>query len=101
MTPEPAGGGRPGRGRRLPAARLVGLAAVVAVVVSFAVENDQRVKVQLWFVSGHPRLVWVLVVTVVVSAALGYLFGRSRRRRRLSARTALRRSRSSQSDQEG
>ena len=85
MTPEPTDGGRPDRRRRIPAGRLVGLAAVTAVVVSFVVENDQRVKVQLWFVTGHPRLVWVLVVTVVVSALLGYLYGRNRRRRRSSA----------------
>ena len=103
MTPEPSDGGRTGTrtGRRLPAARLAGLALLVAVIASFVVENDQKVKVQLWFVTGHPRLVWVLAVTVVVSAVLGYLYGRTRRRRRPSAgRGARRRGRSAPADED-
>ena len=114
MTPEPSDGGRTaGRtgtsgarsgtrtGRRRPAVRLAGLALLVAVIVSFVVENDQKVKVQLWFVTGHPRLVWVLAVTVLVSAVLGYLYGRTRRRRRLSfGRGARRRGRSAPAEED-
>lgn len=55
---------------------------LLGVVVSFVVENNQKVKVQLWFVTGHPRLIWVLLVTVAVGAVLGFVAARPGRRRR-------------------
>jgi uncharacterized integral membrane protein len=81
VTPEPAPE-ETGLGRhRRAVARLGTLAVLVAVAVSFVLENDQKVRVRLWFVTGHPRLIWVLVVTVVVGAVIGYLVGVPRRRR--------------------
>lgn len=85
MSPEPAPAETNGvnKGR---AARLVALAVVLAVAVSFVLENDQAVRVRLWFVTGHPRLIWVLVVTLVAGAVIGFLVGRPARRRRAWAR---------------
>jgi uncharacterized integral membrane protein len=71
---------------RPPIAKYVVALVLVAVVVSFVVENAQRVKVQLWFVTGHPRLIWVLLVAVVVGAVLGFVAARPGRRRRLGER---------------
>jgi len=63
------------------------------VVVSFVVENSQRVKVRLWFVTGHPRLIWVLVAAVVIGVVLGYVLGRVGRRGKGRSGAVQRRSR--------
>ncbi len=68
--------------RRRRRARVLGLLVVLGVVVSFVVENSQRVTVRLWFVTGHPRLIYVLAAAVVIGAAVGFLSGHSSRRRR-------------------
>lgn len=73
-----------GEGRRI--SRLVALGILLAAAVSFVLENDQAVRVRLWFVTGHPRLIWVLVVTVVAGAVIGYLIARPARRRRAWSR---------------
>lgn len=85
MTPEPSPQEEAGARHRRGVARLVVLAVLVAAAVSFVLENDQKVKVQLWFVTGHPHLIWVLVVAVVVGAVIGYLVGLPRRRRQAAA----------------
>jgi len=77
--------------RRRNLAKPIVALVLLAVVVSFVVQNSQKVKVQLWFVTGHPRLIWVLLVTVVVGAALGFVAGRPSRRRRADQRRADRR----------
>lgn len=67
--------------RRRNLAKPIVALVLLGVIVSFVVQNNQKVKVQLWFVSGHPRLIWVLIVTVAVGAVLGFVAGRPRRRR--------------------
>jgi uncharacterized integral membrane protein len=57
--------------------------AVVAALVAFVVQNSQRVTVRFWFVTGHVRLIWVIVVCAVGAGAVGFVLGhRGRRRRR-------------------
>jgi uncharacterized integral membrane protein len=89
VTPKPADDEAASSHRQLvkPILALVLLAALV----SFVVQNGQKVKVQLWFVSGHPRLIWVLLVTVAVGAILGFIAGRPGRRRRADGRRGRRR----------
>lgn len=77
--------------RRRNLAKPIVALVLLAVMVSFVVQNSQKVKVQLWFVTGHPRLIWVLLVTVVVGAALGFVAGRPGRRRKLDQRQRSRR----------
>lgn len=62
------------------AVAVAGLVVVAAAVV-FVVENSQRVTVHLWVVTGHPRLIWVLLVTLVVGAVAGVLATKGSRRR--------------------
>jgi uncharacterized integral membrane protein len=54
----------------------------VAAVVVLVVQNSQRVRLRFWFVTGHVRLIWVIVVCLVVAGAAGYVVGRRGRRRR-------------------
>jgi len=71
------------RRRRLvrAAAALVGLVLVIA----FVVENAQPVDVRFWFVSRHPRLIWVVLACLVIGVALGYALAMPRRRKRKAA----------------
>jgi uncharacterized integral membrane protein len=82
---------QPSRRRRRPnprAARLLGVVVLAAILIVLIVQNSQQVTLRFWFVTGHVRLIWVIVVCVVVAGAVGYLVGRRgrvRRRRRRSA----------------
>ncbi len=71
-----------GRRRDPRRVRLIGILVVAAAVVALVVQNSQRVSLRLWFVTGHVRLIWVIVVCLVVGAALGFVVGRRARGRR-------------------
>ena len=62
--------------------RAVGVVVVIAAVVVFVVQNSQTVTVRFWFVTGHVRLIWIIVVCLVVAGAGGFVGGRRVRRRR-------------------
>jgi uncharacterized integral membrane protein len=62
--------------------RLVGILAVLAVVISFVVQNDQTVTVKFWFVTGHIHLIWLIIVCLVVGAVGALGIRRMYRRRR-------------------
>jgi uncharacterized integral membrane protein len=81
------------RRRRRRLARALGLLVVAVIAVWFVVDNSQPVKVRFWFVTSHPRLIWVVIVCIVGGALFGYLLGRERRRRRAHRRGFLRRGR--------
>ena len=67
-------------------ARALALLIVIGVAVAVVVQNSQRVTVRFLFITGHVRLIWVLVVCLVMAGAVGFVAGRrSRRRRRRSA----------------
>jgi len=63
-------------------ARALGLLIVIGIVVAVVVQNSQRVTIRFLFISGHVRLIWVLVACLAVGAAAGFVPGRRRRRRR-------------------
>ena len=54
------------RRRRARAVRGVAVLVVVVAAVIFVVQNSQPVKVHLWLVTGHPRLIWVVLASLVV-----------------------------------
>lgn len=81
------------RRRRRRMGRAVGLVVVVVAAVAFVIENSQPVKVKFWFVTAHPRLIWVVLVCLIAGALFGFLLGRERRRRRRQRRGTQRRER--------
>jgi uncharacterized integral membrane protein len=73
---------RPVRRRNRVGARAVAALIVVGAVVILIFQNSQRVTLQFWFISGHIRLIWVIVGSVVVGVGLGLVLGQRGRRRR-------------------
>lgn len=61
-------------------ARLLALAALVIVLVAFALDNTQSVRVGFLFFERNPPLIWILVITAATGAAIDRLV-RWRRRR--------------------
>ena len=57
---------------------------IVALVV---IQNSQRVTIRFWFITGHVRLIWVIVVCLAGGRRLR-LRGRPARRRRRRRRSA-------------
>jgi uncharacterized integral membrane protein len=71
--------------RRNPArARIVALLVIAAIAVVLVFQNSQRVTLRFWFVTGHVRLIWLVVVALVVGAVFGFVAGHrgGRRHRR-------------------
>ena len=77
----------PGRSKRsLP--RAVATLVVLAIGITFVVQNRQAISIHLWFVTGHVSLLWLLFTCIVfgglaelaISRAVR-LRWRSRRRR--------------------
>jgi uncharacterized integral membrane protein len=62
--------------------RTLGLLIVIGVVVALVVQNSQQVTIRFLFITGHIRLIWVLVVCLLVGGAIGFVAGRRSRRRR-------------------
>ncbi len=69
------------------------------LAVVFVLQNAQPVRVHFWFVRAHPRLIWVVLVSVVVGVVLGYLLAapgrRAAKRRRRQERAEQREARRS------
>jgi uncharacterized integral membrane protein len=63
-------------------ARALALLIVIGVAFAVVIQNSQRVTVRFLFITGHVRLIWVLVVCLVVAGAVGFVAGRRGRRRR-------------------
>ena len=64
-----------------------GAKAVVAVIalvllVVFVIRNSQRVAVDFIVVTGHPRMIWVIVTCTILGGAVGFFLGRPARSRR-------------------
>ena len=79
------------RVRRRRLVRLVGAGVVVALAVVFVVQNSAPVRLHVFVFSAHPRLIWVVLVSIVLGVVLGFLLGApgrssSRRRRREAKR---------------
>ena len=75
--PPPAQRGRGGKA--------LAAAALLILLVVFVLRNSQQVRVDFIVTSGHPRLIWLIVVCILLGGALGFFLrrpsSRSRRQR--------------------
>jgi uncharacterized integral membrane protein len=83
------------RRRRRRAIRGILAVFLIVVVVSFVIQNSQRVTVHFWFFTHKARLIWVVLACLVAGMVFGYLRGvpeRRKIRRRRKAEEAARQS---------
>jgi uncharacterized integral membrane protein len=75
---------RPARHRNPARARIVALVVIAVIAVVLVFQNSQHVTVRFWFITGHVRLIWLIVVSLVVGGVFGFVAGHrgGRRRRR-------------------
>lgn len=71
------------RVRRARVAKAVLIGVILVLLIIFVIRNSEPVPVDFIFVTGQPRLIWVLVVTILLGAIVGYLLGRPSRDTRL------------------
>jgi uncharacterized integral membrane protein len=74
--------GRPKRS--LP--RAVATLVVLAIAVTFVVQNRQAISVRLWFVTGHVSLLWLLFACIVLGGLVELAISRAIRLRWRSRR---------------
>ncbi len=65
---EPEERGRVDKRRLSNPARVVLMLVVLAAVIDFVVQNRQTVKVHFLVITGHPRIVWLIVVSLIIGA---------------------------------
>jgi uncharacterized integral membrane protein len=61
-------------------AKLAVAAAALAILVTFAVQNSQRVSVDFVLFDRHPRLIVVIAVSALLGFVIGFALGRPNRR---------------------
>ncbi|HUP73826.1 MAG TPA: LapA family protein [Acidimicrobiales bacterium] len=54
-------------------ARLIAVGVLVVVLLAFVIDNTQSVRVGFVFFERNPPLIWILVVTAAVGAAIDRL----------------------------
>ena len=72
------------RNKRL--ARGAGLVVLAIAAIAFVAQNAQPVKVRFWFVTAHPKLIYVVVACLLVGGLFGLVLGSPARRRRAARR---------------
>jgi uncharacterized integral membrane protein len=81
------------RRRRRRAIRGILAVFLIVVVVSFVIQNSQRVTVHFWFFTHKARLIWIVLACLVAGMVFGYLRGipgRRKIRRRRKAESSAR-----------
>jgi uncharacterized integral membrane protein len=66
--------------------RLIGALVVAAVLVIFAVQNRNDVRVSFLFFHWDARVIFVIIVSALLGMLVAYLLGRRRRRVRRDER---------------
>jgi uncharacterized integral membrane protein len=66
--------------------RLIGALVVAAVLVIFAVQNRNDVRVSFLFFHWDARVIYVIIVSALLGMLVAYLLGRRRRRVRRDER---------------
>ena len=66
--------------------RLIGALVIAAVLVVFAVQNRNDVRVSFLFVHWDARVIYLIIVSALLGMLLAYLLGRRRRRTRREER---------------
>lgn len=83
VPPPPAEGRRDGSGRQVPPWKIVIWAAIAAYAVLFLLLNDEKQSVSFVFFTVNTRLVWLILLSMALGAALALIgprWWRSRRR---------------------
>jgi uncharacterized integral membrane protein len=71
------------RARRARVAKASVIAVIVILLIIFVIRNSDPVEVDFIFLAREPRMIWVLVVTALLGAIVGYLLGRPSKETRL------------------
>jgi uncharacterized integral membrane protein len=71
------------RARQARVAKFIVVLAIVVILIIFIVANAKPVRVSYVFVTGHPRLIWVMLFCAVLGGIAGYLLGRPGKQVRL------------------
>jgi uncharacterized integral membrane protein len=67
-------------------ARLIGALVIAAVLIIFAVQNRNDVRVSFLFFHWDARVIYLIIVSALLGMLLAYLLGRRRRRTRRDER---------------
>jgi uncharacterized integral membrane protein len=62
--------------------KAVAAAVLLLVLVVFVLRNSQRVSVDFIVTTGHPRLIFVFLVCIILGGVIGFLLGKPVRARR-------------------
>ena len=71
------------RARQARVAKFVVVLVIVVILIVFIVANAKPVRVSYVFVTGHPKLIWVMLFCAILGGIAGYLLGRPGRQVRL------------------
>jgi uncharacterized integral membrane protein len=66
--------------------RLIGALVIAAVLIVFAVQNRNDVRVSFLFFHWDARVIYVIIVSALLGMLVAYLLGRRRRRVRRDER---------------
>jgi uncharacterized integral membrane protein len=66
--------------------RLIGALAIAAVLIIFAVQNRNDVRVSFLFFHWDARVIYLIIVSALLGMLVAYLLGRRRRRVRRDER---------------
>ena len=66
--------------------RLIGALVIAAVLIIFAVQNRNDVRVSFLFFHRDARVIYLIIVSALLGMLLAYLLGRRRRRARRDER---------------
>jgi uncharacterized integral membrane protein len=72
--------------RRENQTRLIGALVIAAVILIFAFQNTNRVRVSFLFFHWDARVIYLIIVSALLGMLLAYLLGRRRRRVRRDER---------------
>ena len=64
------------RARQARVAKFIVIFAIIVLLIVFVVANAKPVRVSYVFVTGHPKLIWVMLFCAVLGGLAGYLLGR-------------------------
>jgi uncharacterized integral membrane protein len=77
MVDEPAAAPKPERKEQ---ARLIGAVILVGLIAALAIDNSHEVKIGYVLGDARVRLIWLLLITAILGAGVGWLAGRRRHR---------------------
>lgn len=85
MADEPQRRSQPPAGREN-RTRLIVALVIAAVILVFAFQNTNRVRVSFLFFHWDARVIYLIIVSALLGASAAYLLGRRRRSRRRDER---------------